>query len=127
METKQPQITRSKNKSIRVGNISFNERWSQQDKGLITCWDRGRELRIKDLELALKTEIGELPVLGWKGGVDKVIKKKQKYGCLNYLAQWQGLRGEDLNINRNQEIEITCTKTNMKVIFTSDQSKYEKA
>lgn len=50
---------------------------------------------------------------------------KQKYGTLNYLATWQGLRGEDLNIHVNDEKRIVCTKTNMTVVFTADSSKYK--
>lgn len=104
--------------------LSWEEMWRGTDNGLITCWEVGRELSKKDLELAERARNGELPILGWKGGVDKVIKKKEKYGSLQYLAQWQGLRSEDLNIDLNDEIEIICSKTKMKVIYTADRSKY---
>jgi hypothetical protein len=62
--------------------------------------------------------------LPWKGGVEKALKKKQKYGTLNYLAMWQGLRGEDLNIDTAEEISITCTATGMAVVFTANQELY---
>ena len=52
------------------------------------------------------------------------IQKKEKYGSLNYLAQWQGLRGEDLDIDLTAERETICAKTGMKVIFTCDAAKY---
>ena len=60
------------------------------------CWEVGRELREKKPELARRAENGELPALGWKGGVETKTKKGEIYGTLFYLAQWQGLRGDDL-------------------------------
>ena len=66
-------------------------------------------------------------MLGWKGGVERKIIKSEKYGALNYLAKWQGLRGEDLNIDLTEEIELVCSKTGMRVIYTADQKKYETA
>ena len=59
----------------------------------------------------------------WKGGVEKAIQKKLKYGVLNYLAMWQGLRGEDLNIDVEKELSLKCTATDMVVVFTSDLAK----
>jgi hypothetical protein len=67
---------------------------------------------------------GELPVLGWKGGVSRSLKKLEKYGSLKYLAQWQGLRGEDLDVDLGQERALTCSRTKMVVTFTPDRSKY---
>lgn len=116
-------IYRSRNESIRE-NLSFEERWRETDFGLITCWEVGRENRFEYPGLAECAKNGELPVLGWKGGVKKKIKKKEKFGSLNYLAQWQGLRGEDLDIDLTAEREIICAKTGMKVIFTCDAAKY---
>lgn len=116
-------IHRSCRESIRK-NLTREERWEGDDKGLIGCWELGRELREKNPELAERAENGELPVLVWKGGVAKKIKKKGKYGSLYYLAEWQGLRGEDLNIDLSEETEIICSKTGMKVIYTSDVEKY---
>ncbi len=105
-------------------NLTWDERWKGSDKGLITCWEVGRGKRLTEPELAEKTEKGELPVLGWKGGVERKIQKSEKYGTLNYLAQWQGLRGEDLNIELDIEVELICSRTGMKVIYTPDASKY---
>jgi hypothetical protein len=70
-------------------------------------------------ELAKRAENGELPRLGWKGGVDTKIKAK-KYGSMYYLAQWQGLRGSDLDIDLSAEYTLTCSKTDSKVTFTTD-------
>lgn len=103
--------------------LSWDDLWKGADEGLIACWERGREKAIEDTELANCAQRGELPVLAWKGGVEKKIKTK-KYGTLKYLAQWQGLRGEDLNIHLNKEVEIVCSKTRMLVVFTADAKKY---
>lgn len=106
-------------------NLTWEERWAQADKGLIDCWETGRAKAMQDPELAQKAQAGELPVLGWKGGVTKALKKNTKFGALKYLAQWQGLRGEDLDIDPSQEYVFTCSKTGMCVTFTQDASKYE--
>lgn len=94
---------------------------------MITCWEIGREIREKEPELAGRAEKGELPVLGWKGGVEIKTKKGEKYGPLFYLAQWQGLRGDDLDIDPSQESILTCTKTGTKVTYTADVKKYGRA
>ena len=107
--------------------LSWDERWMGYDKGLITCWEVGRELSKKEPELAERARKGELPVLGWKGGVEKKIKKKEKYGTLSYLAKWQGLRGDDLDIDLSEQSELICSRTGMKVIFTGDREKYGNA
>lgn len=109
--------------------LSWDERWKGDDKGLITCWEVGREMRIRNPELAKRAGNGELPYqkLGWKGGVEKKIKKGKKYGTLYYLAEWQGLRGEDLDIYLSEERELICSKTSMKVIYSSDIKKYGNA
>ncbi|OPY85735.1 MAG: hypothetical protein A4E71_01935 [Smithella sp. PtaU1.Bin162] len=116
-------IYRSSGQPKREG-LSWQELWQSDDKGLILCWEIGREVRQRDPELARCAEDGELPVLVWKGGVEKKTKIGEKYGSFNYLAQWQGLRGEDLDIDLSKEPEIICSKTGMKVIYTSDSNKY---
>lgn len=116
-------IRRSIQEQIREG-LSWEERWRGEDKGLIVCWEVGRAKRRTDETLASKCERGELPVLGWTGGVDKMLKKPHKYGALMYLAQWQGLCGSDLCIDTSKEVSKTCCNTGMKVTFTDDSSKY---
>lgn len=116
-------IFRSIREEIRK-NISTKDRWESNDYGLITCWEVGREKRRANDEVVAKAEIGELPVLGWKGGIAESTKLKKKYGSLKYLAQWQGLRGEDLKINTSLETIVVCKKTGITVIFTSDTSKF---
>lgn len=104
-------------------NLTWEETWKQEDKGLIKNYEIGRILAIREPELAKKAKRGELPVLGYKGGVETTLKKKEKIGALNYIAQWQGLRGEDLNLDLDGEIVLTCTKTDMRVTFTMDLEK----
>lgn len=116
-------VRRKKTEPLRTG-LSRNEIWEGPDQGLIMCWEIGRTRAETFPELAQKCLEGHLPVLGWKGGVPRTLKKRSKFGSLKYLAQWQGLRGEDLHIDPTQEITITCTATGMVVTFTPEQSKY---
>jgi hypothetical protein len=104
-------------------NLSWEETWRKEDKGLIKNYEVGRALAKTNPELAEKAVKGELPVLVYKGGVEKTLKKKEKIGALNYFAIWQALRGEDLDIDLEQEVELTCTKTNVIVTFTMDLEK----
>jgi hypothetical protein len=80
-------------------------------------------MALENPQLASKAKAGELPVLTWKGGLEKTLLRKDKVGALQYLAAWQGLRGEDLNIELGQEVEIICTKTNVPVTFTGHLQK----
>jgi hypothetical protein len=118
-----PNFYRSIEEPNRNG-LTWEELWKGLDNGLIACWERGRVKAADSPDLAESCKNGELPVLAWKGGVDKKIKGK-KYGSLFYLATWQGLRGEDLSINLHQDIAIICSKTNAEVIFTPNLLTYE--
>jgi len=104
--------------------LSWSETWEREDKGLIMCWEVGRQLATKRPDLVVTCLNDELPALGWKGGVSRSLKKLEKFGSLNYLAQWQGLRGESLNIDLTQDIIKTCSRTHMSVTFTPDKTKY---
>lgn len=119
-------IYHSKNTPLR-DNPTWEEKWRGPDRGLIICWEVGKKLSMNNSELAEQAKNGELPVLGWKGGVEKVTKKKEKFGTLNYLAEWQGLRDEGLDIDMSQEVEHICSRTGIKVIFTGDVNKYRNA
>lgn len=103
-------------------NQSWEERWVGPDKGIIWCWEQGRQKRVAEPELAACATRGELPVLVWKGGVDKKLKtaNKPKPGTFKYLAQWQGIRGEDLDIDDGMERIIVCSKTGQAVLFSSN-------
>jgi len=104
--------------------LSRSETWERADKGLIMCWEVGRALAAKQPDLAQACLNNELPALGWKGGVSRSLKKREKFGSLSYLAQWQGIRGEDLDIDPTQDEVKTCSRTHMIVTFTPDKTKY---
>jgi hypothetical protein len=107
--------------------LLWEQRWEGADRGLIASWERGREKRRESAELAALASQGQLVILPWKGGVDREIKSRKKYGSLLYLAMWQGLRGEDLDVDTRAETPVTCTKTNVTVVFTGDLTKYRDA
>ena len=114
-------LRRSIDEPIREG-LSWNERWLGPDKGLIWCWERGRQYRIEDPNLTARAEDGELPVGNWRGGVKEPLKdqKKPKPGTLQYLATWQGMRGEDLDLELRGERTIVCAKTGQGVVFSAN-------
>lgn len=114
---------------------SWEERWRDVAQGLITSWERGREKSLEEPELAFRALNGELVALPWKGGFLTPIaatnnpkktsaKPVKKYGVFNYLAMWQGLRGEDLEIDPSQDVELMCSVNKKAVIFTSTYSQY---
>ena len=110
-------LRRSIKQPIREG-LSWSELWEGPDKGLIWCWERGRQDRLAHPDLAARADKGELVPLDWKGGVRNKLEIK-KPGTLNYLATWQGLRGEDLDIALQGERIIVCTKTGQAVVFSA--------
>jgi hypothetical protein len=83
-------IQRSIGEPIRPTD-SWEARWKGVDEGLIACWERGREKALEDPEFASRAQGGQLAILPWNGGVEKVTKKGAKYGTFFYLAMWQGL------------------------------------
>lgn len=102
---------------------SWDEQWKGEDLGIISSWQTGREKAITDIDMATQAKNGELMVLCWRGGLEKPIKSI-KFGSLYYLAMWQGLRGEDLDIDTDKEVSFTCTKTGTTVIYTKDLQKF---
>jgi hypothetical protein len=107
--------------------MTVEERWKGGDNGVIAAWERGREISTEASDeakaLTARARAGELVILPWKGGVERALKAK-KYGTMRYLAMWQGLRGEALDINFERESERTCIATGMTVTYTNDSSKY---
>jgi len=93
---------------------STNELWSGPDKGLILCWEKGREKGSQEPELAAKAARGELPELCWARGTP------------NYQAYWQGLRGEDLSVDREEVFEQQCVKTGRTFACGGDRVEREK-
>lgn len=98
---------------------SWEALWDGEDEGLIVCWLRGIEKARQQPELAEMAKRGEFPTLAWKGG-GEAIKAGKRLGALHYLATWQGLRGDDLSIDKTAGATMTCTRTGMVVTFTSD-------
>lgn len=129
-------LYRSIEEPIREG-LTWQELWRGEDNGLIWCWERGRQYRTETIpqpvlkggryyqpespsERAARASNGELVMDGWRGGVEKKLKdpKKIKTGTLQYLATWQGMRGEDLDIDLDGERIIVCTRYQQAVTFT---------
>jgi len=111
-------LRRSINEPIRQG-LSWDEAWRGTDNGLIFCWERGRQERLERPEDAARADRGELVGLDWKGGVRKKIKIEKARGTLSDLATWQGLRGEDLDIDLEGERVIVCSRFNQAVVFSA--------
>ena len=96
------------------------------------CHTTGKEMRDSDPELAVRVERGELPVLNWPGGFDAEASPPRQFGSFFYLAQWQGLRGEqwhgitgnNKNMSTTHPVGIKCAVTGMATIFTKDARKY---
>ena len=118
-------IHRSIDVSIRTGG-SWEDRWEGPDCGLVACWEAGRELAIREPELARLATLGQLPILPWRGGVEKATKGP-KFGSYYYLAMLQGLRNQDLDVDLATEVKLVCAMTGMAVTFTSNREKYAEA
>jgi len=101
--------------------VDMEHRWRASDKGLIWCWERGRQKSQESPDLAIQAKNGELMILIWRGGVPLGFKGKKRKGTLNYLAQWQGLAGKDLDIDTEASVTIICSKTGVKVTFSNDE------
>jgi hypothetical protein len=119
-------VQRSTSEPIRSG-LSWQEYWAGDDHGLIKCWENGRLLRQRQPEIASRAERGGLPPLEWKGGAERPLKQKDpKFGVHFYIATWQGLRGEDLDVDPSVEVEMVCMRTGVRFIYTNDIKKYGK-
>lgn len=101
----------------------FTRRLKGSDKGLINAWLAGISYAKAHPALAERAKKGELPALPYKGGVEKVIKTRNKIGALHYLAMWQGMRGEDLKLDMDLEPTVVCQRTGVPVTFTLDIKK----
>ncbi|WP_080270506.1 hypothetical protein N027_03415 [Pseudomonas syringae USA007] len=104
--------------------LTHAQTWDAEDRGIIQCWENGRELAVASPSVAKRCLEGELPILAWKGGVSRDMKLRKKIGSFKYLAQWQGLRGEDLDIDSTKKHQLVCSLTKVVVTFTSDRLKY---
>lgn len=106
---------------------NYQDRNHGPDKGLLNAYVAGMKLAQQNKDVANKALQGELPVLPYKGGFEKAIKIGKKYGPLLYLAMWHGLRGDDLNINTEQEYTLTCSATGMTGIYTPNSAMWADA
>lgn len=100
--------------------LEFDQRWGTIDRALVTCWLRGRALRTEQgwQETARRAAAGELPSIIFDGGSDGPSKPGAKRtGVLQYLAIWQGIRGEDLKIDTEAATTLTCSGTGAVVTF----------
>ncbi len=86
-------------------NLNWEALWRGEDQGLIWCWERGRQIQLLKPSLAMHATKGELVTLAWKRGT------------LQYLATWQGLRGDDLDVTLDGTREVVCVKTGTIVAF----------
>jgi hypothetical protein len=111
-------LYRSIKQPIRA-DLSWDQLWLGPDQGLIWCWERGRQKSAEAPELAARAREGELVPLAWIGGVTEKLKLDKKPGTLNYLARWQGLRGEDLDLTLDEERVITCSRSGLSVVFAA--------
>lgn len=103
--------------------LDWAARWEGPDKGARTAWLAGAQMRRRDPDLAQRAESGELVPLPFRGGVTRQLKTKSKVGHNLYLAMWQGLRGEALDVDMDAEVSRTCTRFGVPVLFTSDMGK----
>lgn len=121
-----PVLGRSLAEPIRTG-LSWTEAWQGPDRGLICCWERGREMRTtgevypKDgsqppQPLWKRAAGGELLRLPWKNGIE-LQNGPGLFAPLQYLAMWQGLRGEDLHIELEGGQVCVCTVSGRRVTF----------
>jgi hypothetical protein len=101
-------------------NLSWIDQWRGPDNGLIWCWERGRQERLERPDDAARADRGELVGLDWKGGVERKLKIEKRPGTLKYLATWQGIRGEDLDIDLEGERTIVCSRTGQAVVFSAE-------
>jgi hypothetical protein len=120
-------IQRAATKPIRAG-LKWEQLWENSDGGLIAAWERGRSKagEADGVDLANRAMAGELIVLPWKGGTTQMVKSG-KVGSLLYLAMWQGLRGEDLDIWTDRETTKVCSATGTNVTFSPDLQKVASA
>lgn len=94
----------------------YHRRMEGPDRGVINAWLAGLELRASSPQLVKAAKAGELPLLAYRGGVDRALKG-DKVGSLLYLAMWQGLRGENLDVDTSLEPVLTCAKHGVSVRF----------
>lgn len=96
----------------------YDIRMNGPDGGIVNAWLAGLSMRSRLPKLATAAEAGELPVLPYRGGVERALKTKSRVGSLLYVAMWQGLRGNDLDVDTSVEPVLTCARHGVTVRFT---------
>lgn len=130
-------LTRSTAEAIRP-EMNWTATWQGPDHGLIYCWERGRVARVdgvrvfgdsdKAKQIVAAAERSELPSLPWKGGASTdMTSDSKKTGTLQYLAMWQGLRNEDLDLDCDGQTTVVCAATQARVIFQAFAQDEEQA
>lgn len=108
-------VSRSIAHSIREG-LTVDEMFDGDDLGLIGCWEQGRKLANAGSTLVSQALDNELPRLNtWRRGT------------LNYLAVWQGLRGEDLDIDPGRDFLQECSLTRRPWCFSLSHAERDEA
>ncbi|WP_423459916.1 hypothetical protein [Ottowia sp. VDI28] len=110
-----------------TAEANFEKRVNGPDGGMVSAWLAGRELSSQRPDLAAAATANELPILAFAGGVERKIKLQEKLGALQYVAMWQGLRGDDLRVNLSEESVLMCSKHGVRVRFTADWRKLASA
>ena len=98
--------------------VTRDERWEGSDRVLICSWSRSLDKAGETPSLREQALRDELMPLAWKGGADKAIKVGKRVGSLHYLAMWQGLRGETLDVDTDCTATLTCPRFQTLVTFT---------
>lgn len=130
-------IFRSIDTPIRT-KTSYKERWGTDELSLITAWESGRINKNGIYTHLIKyIKDGALPKLSFKGGhrmpfddnedERENVKYLYRYGTFLYLAQVQGLLGEDLDIDTSTDVIKTCSITKTKTIFTRNDENFKNA
>ena len=99
--------------------------WRGEDKGLIQAWEIGRRQALKGGDLIERAKRGELPASDlFQGGYDERLNAAVQYGSMHYYCMWLGWRGQDLELETDDEYPVVCSKTRMGVVYTVSSEKY---
>lgn len=104
----------------------WTARWEGQDHGLIAAWFAGREYAQHAPDVAEQARRGVLVALPFKRGATTPVKG-MRWGTLLYVAMWQGMRGEDLDIDPTADVRLTCSSTGGAITYTLDSRRWREA
>ncbi|MDB4563975.1 hypothetical protein N9084_01570 [Flavobacteriales bacterium] len=99
--------------------------WRGEDKGLMQAWEIGRRQSSDQSDVAKRAKQDELPASTiFQGGQDERLTTPVQFGSLHYYCMWLGWRGQDLEVDTDQEYPLVCSRTKMGVVFTIDSKKF---